>query len=1141
MIPQIKLETIGHFMVKLILGATYLTVLGCGIASFYEPETIHQATTVIGGACNPAVWSGNDSFSNCFTAGVPDPHLARTNESTVWQSHVSFDSSISLYSGFSVRFVGVADNPYNFTTFLPVNVTQVQIFGGDGFADKLHDSTVGVRFYFSSDSSTSEPLWLMTRPAGFINLVTGYEAPGVAWVGDYTSFTVRVSFKDIDLGAYVDRLSMLTECRNADYLRGVVIARYVLVGISATFLAYWLYSLCKISWTRILPEQIWITFVLSACILFSDPFYGAMVQNPSQTGYWYASTCGVLLASVGIMVFWMLMVDGLRTHNVLNSKNTRWSRARFYGLRILFGALLLSAESVILSEQARMQQNSDQDNENRIGQAGEIDDLYTGPVLFGAFVVALFCFLYFVVHIVVNICRANGELRKLPYVTTRYRQLSFRIFVYQSALIIVYFLFDIISDTVRQHGVYENTNTTELSSKKKIYRYKGYEGIYISSRVLLVVYCNLLASMYLPSEQLAEYYREKKRREHRRQASIALTGEYIRFSDGQDTDLASHCIRVGSFMTSTDSRALQKFSLRTATWLVYFANQAYFDPEDVPETASASGRANIPRWFGFRIGHVLRGPFDSHAYVAWSHVIDSRASVRVNPSPARSTFSSFDASGAPGSGIFHQNDAYPVVVIALRGTSSLANVKTDLDMFRREVVDVKGLDAGLLSGVPRAHRGFWRTFKCFEEPLVQIVANIVSRCEDNGLPPPRIYCTGHSLGGALAVLVAYALRTRLKADVQLYNYGSPRVVNHAFAREYNDRVPDSFRIVGDDDFIPETPKLCCMYKHVGSHILIDGEGNMIINPAFVEKTLRFRSRSSLAGHTLDTYKACIRKVYEKMYPRSTRPHVVPGMPLYRPLYTPRESIDESEAKRRGPTIRGSMGAVHDDHFDSKIGRSASADATILRAPRPIQPAQLPVDGKTAPDLATGAPEREVPKPRPRPGSVDDTRRVIAEQKNRTDETKRVFEQTSARGPRIPTPMRRSRRGSAMKGEERWSRSSTQSEADDMTTVREVKTSYGYTIVITPQRRPTALDLKIDSQVSLRPILKWNGVEYDVLLDNIPDELERHFKPVHEQFKVELNPYESKDLRSDRVDRLLTVEDGDGADDADGNNAEIGSA
>lgn len=71
----------------------------------------------------------------------------------------------------------------------------------------------------------------------------------------------------------------------------------------------------------------------------------------------------------------------------------------------------------------------------------------------------------------------------------------------------------------------------------------------------------------------------------------------------------------------------------------------------------------------------------------------------------------------------------------------------------------------------------------------------------HGLPPPlageeepwTLYVTGHSLGGALATLFAYECARRswrrgarppaAAPNVVLYNYGSPRVGNRAFAEE----------------------------------------------------------------------------------------------------------------------------------------------------------------------------------------------------------------------------------------------------------------------------------------------------------------------------------------------------------------------
>ena len=52
----------------------------------------------------------------------------------------------------------------------------------------------------------------------------------------------------------------------------------------------------------------------------------------------------------------------------------------------------------------------------------------------------------------------------------------------------------------------------------------------------------------------------------------------------------------------------------------------------------------------------------------------------------------------------------------------------------------------------------------------------------------QIFVTGHSLGGALATLASYDIQQAVqhmpvKVDVACYTFGSPRVGNHAFARD----------------------------------------------------------------------------------------------------------------------------------------------------------------------------------------------------------------------------------------------------------------------------------------------------------------------------------------------------------------------
>lgn len=62
---------------------------------------------------------------------------------------------------------------------------------------------------------------------------------------------------------------------------------------------------------------------------------------------------------------------------------------------------------------------------------------------------------------------------------------------------------------------------------------------------------------------------------------------------------------------------------------------------------------------------------------------------------------------------------------------------------------------------------------------------------------------GHSLGGALATLAAYDIRQQLQdagqgsVEVVCYSFGAPRTGNHAFAHDYNRKVPDTWSIIND--------------------------------------------------------------------------------------------------------------------------------------------------------------------------------------------------------------------------------------------------------------------------------------------------------------------------------------------------------
>lgn len=75
----------------------------------------------------------------------------------------------------------------------------------------------------------------------------------------------------------------------------------------------------------------------------------------------------------------------------------------------------------------------------------------------------------------------------------------------------------------------------------------------------------------------------------------------------------------------------------------------------------------------------------------------------------------------------------------------------------------------------------------------------------------QIYCTGHSLGGALALLAAYDISRAMEwvsrpTKVICYTFGAPRVGNHAFAHTYNKMVPETWSVVNDQVRQPGLPQ-----------------------------------------------------------------------------------------------------------------------------------------------------------------------------------------------------------------------------------------------------------------------------------------------------------------------------------------------
>lgn len=138
------------------------------------------------------------------------------------------------------------------------------------------------------------------------------------------------------------------------------------------------------------------------------------------------------------------------------------------------------------------------------------------------------------------------------------------------------------------------------------------------------------------------------------------------------------------------------------------------------------------------------------------------------------------------------------IVLSFRGTETV-NVRDWLTGIKIRKVKTK---------MGRVHRGFlggWLSVK-------NKVLNTLSSMQDNA---QSLWITGHSMGAALATLATAEFLNKDKPVAGLYTYGSTRVGDKQFARNFSEFKDYTFRFVNNGDFVTRLPPRLLGYSHVG--------------------------------------------------------------------------------------------------------------------------------------------------------------------------------------------------------------------------------------------------------------------------------------------------------------------------------------
>ncbi len=188
-----------------------------------------------------------------------------------------------------------------------------------------------------------------------------------------------------------------------------------------------------------------------------------------------------------------------------------------------------------------------------------------------------------------------------------------------------------------------------------------------------------------------------------------------------------------------------------------------------------------------------------------------------------------------------------VAVVVLTGTEDVKDLLQDAQVWTQE-----GRKDPLCGKTIEVHNGFYRAISRIRKDETLFVR--LTQLHREGR---KIYFTGHSLGGALATLLAYfTALDHPDIDIAgIYTFGQPVTGTGSFRKCYDARLRDrTFRFVNQNDAIVRL-SVGKHYEHVGVPLYFDTKGNFAEQAKFdpFRDVKDFFDTQPVDAHKIDVY------------------------------------------------------------------------------------------------------------------------------------------------------------------------------------------------------------------------------------------------------------------------------------------------